>query len=319
MGMAMKIVIPGGSGHVGQLLSRRFGSDGHEVVVLSRSGATQEHARVVQWDGRSKGAWIEEVDGAEIVINLAGRSVNCRYNKRNLTEMFRSRVQSTEVIGAAIGSARRPPRVWLQASTATIYSHTLGPAHDERGELGGDEPDVPKYWAFSVEIARAWERALADAMTPRTRKVALRTAILMGIGRGGAFDLLARLARIGVGGSLGGGQQFVSWIHEDDFFGALEFLIEREDLTGAVNVAAPIPLTQRQFMADLRNALGVRIGLPATSRMVAIGALVLRTDSELIMKSRRVVPGRLTGAGFAFKYPAWSEAAQELVARRRGG
>jgi hypothetical protein len=314
----MKIVIPGGSGHVGRLLSRRFGADGHEVVVLSRSRTTQEHARVVQWDAWREGEWIAEIDGADVVINLAGRSVNCRYNKRNLTEMFRSRVQSTEVIGASIGRASRPPRVWLQASTATIYSHTFGPAHDEGGEIGGNEPDVPRYWAFSVEIARAWERALADAATPQTRKVALRTAILMGLGQGGAFDLLARLARVGLGGSLGGGRQYVSWVHEDDFFRALEFLIGREDLAGPVNVAAPTPLTQRRFMADLRRALGVRVGLPATSQMVAIGAFVLRTDPELITKSRRVVPGRLSNAGFVFKYPTWPSAVHELIERWRG-
>jgi uncharacterized protein (TIGR01777 family) len=311
----MKIVIPGGSGHIGRLLSRRFGADGHEVVVLSRSRAPSRSARVVQWDGRSEGEWIAEIDGADVVINLAGRSVNCRYTKHNLTEMLRSRVQSTEVVGAAIGRASRPPRLWLQASTATIYAHTFRPGHDESGEIGGDEPDVPAYWAFSVDIARAWERALVDAVTPQTRKVALRTAILMGLGRGGAFDLLARLARVGLGGSLGGGRQYMSWIHEADFVRALQFLIEREELSGPVNVAAPVPLTQGGFMAELRGALGVRIGLPATSHMVEMGAFVLRTDSELIMKSRRVVPGRLSDAGFAFEYPTWSAAARELVAR----
>jgi len=314
----MKIVIPGGSGHIGQLLSRRFGADGHEVVVLSRSGANRDHARVVQWDATGEGEWITEIEGADVVINLAGRSVNCRYNKRNLTEMFRSRVQSTEVIGAAIGRASRPPQVWLQASTATIYAHTLGSPHDEGGEIGGEEPDVPGYWAFSIEIARAWERALADAVTPRTRKVALRTAIVMGLGKGGAFDLLARLARVGLGGALGGGRQFVSWIHEDDFFRALNFLIANEDLAGPVNVAAPTPLPQRQFMADLRKALGVRVGLPATSWMAGIGAFMLRTDPELILKSRRVVPGRLPKSGFVFDYPTWPAAVHELVARRRG-
>lgn len=314
-GGAMKIVIPGGSGHIGSLLSRRFGADGHEVVVLSRSRTPNPPARVVRWDGRTEGEWVEEIDGADVVINLAGRSVNCRYNKHNLTEMLRSRVESTEVVGAAIGQASRPPPVWLQASTATIYAHTFGPAHDEEGELGGSEPHVPSYWAFSVDIARAWERALADAATPHTRKVALRTAILMGIGRGGAFDLLARLTRVGLGGPLGDGRQYMSWVHEYDFVEALQFLIERDDLEGPINVAAPTPLPQREFMAELRRALGMRIGLPATSLMVEIGALVLRTDSELIMKSRRVVPGHLSEAGFSFQYPTWPTAAPELVAR----
>lgn len=194
-------------------------------------------------------------------------------------------------------------------------THTFGPAHDENGEIGGKEPDVPAYWAFSVDIARAWERALADATTPQTRRVALRTAILQGLGRGGAFDLLARLTRVGLGGSLGGGRQYVSWIHEDDFIRALEFLIEREDLAGPVNVATPTPLPQPEFMADLRRALGVRIGLPATSWMVEIGAFALRTDPELIMKSRRVIPGRLSDAGFVFDSPTWPPAARDLAAR----
>ena len=311
----MKIVIPGGSGHIGRLLSGSFSADGHEVVVLSRSQAPSSSVRVVFWDGRTEGDWVDEIDGADVVVNLAGRSVNCRYNKRNLTEMLRSRVESTEVVGAAIGRAKSPPRVWLQSSTATIYAHTFGPAHDESGEIGGNEPDAPAYWAFSVDIARAWERALADAVTPHTRKVALRTAILMGLGRGGAFDLLARLARFGLGGSLGGGRQYVSWIHETDFVRALQFLIEREDLVGPVNVAAPNPLRQGEFMAELRRALGARIGLPATSWMVEIGAFALRTDPELIMKSRRVIPGRLPDAGFAFDYPTWPPAAHELATR----
>lgn len=311
----MKITIPGGSGHIGSLLSRTFGADSHEIVVLSRHPTSIPSARVVQWDGRTEGAWVKEIDGADVVINLAGRSVNCRYNKHNLTQMLRSRVESTEAVGAAIAQATRPPAVWLQASTATIYAHTSGPANDEEGEIGGMESDVPAYWAFSIDIARAWERALADASTPDTRRVALRTAILMGAERGGAFDLLARLTRVGLGGPLGGGQQYMSWIHEDDFVEALRFLIEHDDLDGPVNLAAPAPLPQREFMNELRRAMGVRIGLPASRLMVEIGAVALRTDPELIMKSRRVVPGRLPEAGFIFKYPSWPEAAPELVSR----
>lgn len=313
----MKAVIPGGSGHIGSLLSRTFGADGHEIVVLSRNPTFNPSAKVVQWDGRTEGGWVEEVDGADVVINLAGRSVNCRYNKHNLTQMLRSRVESTEAVGAAIAQATRPPQVWLQASTATIYAHSDGPPNDEEGEIGGNEANVPAYWAFSVDIARAWERALADAATPGTRKLALRTAILMGTERGGAFDLLARLTRVGLGGPLGGGQQYMSWIHEFDFVEALQFLIEHDDLDGPVNLAAPAPLPQREFMEELRRAMGVRIGLPATKLMVEIGAFALRTDPELIMKSRRVVPGRLPERGFVFKYPTWPEAAPELVSRWR--
>ena len=313
----MKIVIPGGSGHIGRMLSDRFAADGHEIVVLSRSTKPLGSARVVQWDGRLLGEWIAEIDGADVVISLAGRSVSCRYTKRNLTEMLLSRVRSTKAVGAAIRHSRRPPPVWLQSSTATIYANTFGPAYREDGLIGGDEPNVPAYWAFSVHIAEAWERALDEAITPHTRKVALRTAIVMGTGSGGAFDLLARLARFGFGGSLAGGRQYVSWIHEDDFARALEFLIKREDLEGAVNVAAPTPLPQKDFMIGLRQALGKRFALSATAWMVEVGTFALRTDPELIMKSRRVIAGRLIDEGFTFDHPEWPAAARDLVERWR--
>ncbi|HWN70679.1 MAG TPA: DUF1731 domain-containing protein [Haliangium sp.] len=314
----MKIIIPGGTGQVGGVLSRAFRARGHDVVVLSRGGASD--ARVVPWDGRTVAGWASEVDGADAVINLAGRSVNCRYTEANLQAMMSSRVDSTRAVGVAIGQSARPPRVWLQMSTATIYAHRFDAPNDEAtGRIGGDEPDAPGYWRRSVEIALAWERAQEAASTPSTRKVALRAAMVMSPDREGIFDVLLRLARWGLGGAIAGGQQYVSWIHDHDFVRAVELLIDRDDIEGPVNLAAPGPLPQRDFMAALRAAWGRRVGLPATGWMAEIGAFALRTDTELLLKSRRVIPGRLLGAGFSFELPDWPLAARDLVERWRAG
>ena len=302
----MKIVIPGGSGHIGTFLSRALTDAGHEVVVLGRGSG-------VRWDGRTLGPWAAELDGADVVVNLAGRSVSCRYTPANLREMMASRVDSARVVGEAIAAADRPPAVWLQMSTATIYAHRFDAPNDERtGVIGGAEPDVPGYWAYSVEIAKKWEAAQAAADTPATRKVALRTAIVMSGEKGGAFTALRLMARMGLGGPVAGGAQFVSWLHETDFVRAVEFLMTH-DLAGPVNLAAPNPLPQREFMRVLRAACGVPFGLPATRWMAEVGALAVRSDTELLLKSRRVVPGRLLDAGFRFEYPTWQEAARALV------
>lgn len=312
----MKVVIPGGTGQVGALLTRALLARGDEVVVLSRGGASD--ARVVPWDGRTEGPWSREIDGADVVVNLAGRSVNCRYTRANVDAMMRSRVDSTRAVGEAIASARTPPRVWLQMSTATIYAHRFDAPNDEAsGILGGAEPGVPRYWSNSVAIARAWERALAEANTPRTRRVALRSAMVMSPDRGGIFDVLMGLTRAGLGGPIAGGAQFVSWIHDLDFTRAVDHLIARDDIEGPVNLAAPHPLPQRELMAAIRSATGTRLGLPSTAWMAEIGAFFLRTDTELTLKSRRVVPQRLLESGFRFDYPEWSAAARDLVERAK--
>jgi uncharacterized protein len=313
----MKIVIPGGTGQVGTILTRALTAAGHDVVVLTRRPVRD---REIHWDGETLGPWAEAIDGSDIVINLAGRSVSCRYTPANLQAMMDSRVHSTEVVGQAITAAARPPRLWLQMSTATVYAHRFDAPNDEAtGELGGTEPGVPGYWAYSVEIAKAWERAQERAETPRTRKVAMRSAMVMSPDRGGVFDVLLRLARLGLGGPVAGGAQYVSWIHDRDFVRAVEFLAHRDDLVGPVNLAAPAPLTQRAFMRALRAAWGVPVGLPATKWMAEIGAFALRSDTELLLKSRRVVPGRLLEAGFAFDHAQWPGAAEDLVRRMRGG
>ena len=308
----MKIAIPGGSGQVGTLLSRALRARGDDVVVISRNGGD------VSWDGRTLGPWAKELDGADAVVNLAGRNVNCRYTAKNLEAMMSSRVASTRVVGEAISRALRPPRVWLQMSTATIYAHRFDAPNDEAtGVIGGDEPDAPAYWKFSIDIARAWEKTQAEADTPRTRKVALRSAMVMSPDSGGIFDVLLGMTKKGLGGAIAGGRQWISWIHEGDFVRSVELLLARDDFSGAVNLASPNPLPQREFMSALREAWGIGWGLPATRLMAEVGAFFLRTDTELVFKSRRVVPGRLLEAGFRFDFPEWPEAARELVARVR--
>ena len=314
----MKIVLPGGSGQVGTLLARAFHADGHEVVVLSREPAPAPW-RTVHWDARSLGEWRSEFEGADAVVNLAGRSVNCRYHAANRRAIIDSRVDSTRVVGAAIAQCTRPPRVWLQASTATIYAHRFDAANDEAtGILGGFEPNVPETWRFSTEVAKSWERALDEARTPHTRKVKLRSAITLSPDRGGIFDVLLGLVRRGLGGRSGDGKQFVSWIHHDDFVRAVRWILEHDELDGAVNLAAPNPVTNAEFMRALRDAWGISIGLPATRWMLEVGAVLLRTETELILKSRRVVPARLTASGFDFRFPAWPEAARNLCVTWRG-
>ncbi|HUD70855.1 MAG TPA: DUF1731 domain-containing protein, partial [Dongiaceae bacterium] len=221
------------------------------------------------------------------------------------------------VVGAAIAAARRPPRLWLQASTATIYAHRYDAPNDEAtGRIGGGEPDAPETWRFSIEVATAWEREAERATVPRTRKVLLRSAMTMSPDRGGIFDTLLTLVRRRLGGASGDGLQYVSWVHETDFIRALYWLIEHDDVAGPVNIAAPEPLPNAAFMRALRQAAGVSIGLPATRWMLEIGALFMRTETELILKSRRVVPGILTGRGFTFQFPRWPEAAIDLCMRR---
>jgi uncharacterized protein (TIGR01777 family) len=314
----MKILLPGGSGHLGTLLARAFQEQGHEVVVLSRRPSSQPW-RVVAWDGATPGPWAAEFEGADAVINLAGRIVNCRYGPKNRAEITQSRIASTQAVGAAIAQAARPPRVWLQASTATIYAHRYDAPNDEAtGILGCPEP-VPETWNFSYKVAWAWERACTEAPTPRTRKVLLRTSVVLSPRLGPAFDILLRLVRFGLGGRNGDGRQYVSWMHERDFVRAVPMLVEREDIAGPVNLASPNPLPNAEFMRGLREAWGIPFGLPAEKWMIEMGTYLMRTESELVLKSRRVTPGRLLAAGFQFDFPTWPEAARDLVAQWRAG
>jgi len=312
----MKIILPGGSGQVGGLLARAFVAHGHDVVVLSRRPASAPW-RVTAWDAKTLGPWAAELDGADVVINLAGRSVNCRYNAANRREIIESRVDSTRVVGQAIGAASRPPRVWLQASTATIYAHRYDAPNDEiTGFIGRNDSQEPASWRFSIEVATAWERTANDAVTPGTRKVLLRSAMTMSPDRGGVFDALLGLVRRGLGGTSGDGRQFVSWVHERDFIRAVYWLIDQH-IEGPVNIASPNPIPNASFMKSLRSAWGIRLGLPANRWMLEVGAFLMRTETELVLKSRRVVPTRLMQSGFTFDLPDWPQAAADLCRRWR--
>jgi len=289
---------------------------------LTRAPYTAEW-QTVHWDGEHEGPWIESLEGADVCINLAGRSVNCRYHAENRRAIYDSRIGTTRLLGRVFGTLADPPRVWLNASTATIYRHALDREMDEAtGELGGNElvgrtRRAPDTWNFSIGVAKDWEAAFFEAYTPRTRKVAMRSAITMSPTPENAFGVLSNLVRMGLGGTQGNGRQFVSWVHEDDFARAVEFLIEHEELEGAVNIASPNPLPNREFLAELRDAWDRPNGLPAPSLLIEVAAFFLRTESELLLKSRRVVPGRLLDAGFRFEFPEWAEAAEDLVRRWR--
>jgi uncharacterized protein (TIGR01777 family) len=313
----MKIVIPGGSGQVGNILARSFVAEGHDVVILGRS--TNEilpHGRYVSWDAKTLGSWVAEFETADVVINLAGKSVNCRFHKKNRDEILASRLDSTRIIGQAIAAAKHPPKVWLQASTATIYDDRYDAANDEAtGIIGKDEEAMPDTWRFSMNVAKAWEAAAHETPTPQTRKILPRSALILSPGRGGILDVLLGLVRKGLGGTNGSGKQFVSWIHETDFVSAVKWLIDHEELCGPVNLSSPNPLPNKEFMSVLRQASGVRIGFPATRLMLEVGAIFMRTETELVLKSRRVIPKRLLDSGFEFAYPRWPEAAKELCDR----
>jgi uncharacterized protein (TIGR01777 family) len=314
----MKIVIPGGSGQVGTVLARAFHKGGHEVVVLSRRPATEKW-RTVAWDGETLDDWTAEFESADAIINLAGQSVNCRYSDHNRRVIKDSRVKSTRVIGDAIAQAWKPPRVWLQASTATIYAHRFDAANDEAtGIIDGSEPNAPDTWRFSIDVATSWERVLNESPAPNTRKVLMRSAIVMNPDPGSPFSTLLQLVRFGLGGQAGDGRQYMSWIHDRDFANAVLWLIEHEELEGPVNLASPNPLTNSEFMRVLRSAWGMPFGLPASEWMLEVGAFILQSETELILKSRRVVPAKLLQSGFAFQFPAWPDAAKELCQRARG-
>lgn len=288
---------------------------GDTVIVLSRSPQTSPTSvREIRWDACTIGDWSRELEGAAAVINLTGRSVNCRYHARNRRLILASRVRSTEVIGEAIAKCQAPPAIWLNASTATIYRHTFGPAWAESGEIGGTPAakDV-----FSVRVATEWERALHEAPTPATRKVALRAAMVLGTNKNSVFSVLRRLTRWGLGGQMGDGRQHVSWIQETDFCRAVEWLIARDDLSGPINICAPNPVSNRELMRAFREVFDRPIGLPAARWMLELGAFALRTETELILKSRRVIPNRLVESGFTFHFPLLRQALAELRTRQR--
>jgi len=306
-----RLILAGGSGFLGQELAHYFAALNWEIIVLTRSPRPSPGpARDVAWDARTLGAWRRELEGAAAVVNLTGRSVNCRYNTCHRREILESRVDSTRILGQAIAQCVAPAPVWLNASTATLYKHTFGPAWDESGAT---EAVAGAKDAFSVEVGKAWEAALAQAATPRTRKIPLRMSLVLGRGQNSVYPVLRHLARFGLGGKMGRGDQYVSWIHATDYCRALHWLIEHPELSGPVNVVGPQPVPNREMMRLLRQSCGAPFGLPAAEWMLEIGAFILRTETELLLKSRRVVPDRLLRSGFVFHFPTLAAALDDLA------
>lgn len=314
----MNILIPGGTGQLGTDLAQRFTTDGHHVTILARKPNPNSQFKTISWDGITLGPWAQVLNTTDILINLAGRSVNCRYHPQNRRQIMDSRILSTRILGQAIAQSKTPPKLWLQSSTATIYAHTFAAPNDEfTGTLGGNEPNAPDTWRFSIDVAKSWEHAAIDANTPNpnTRLVLLRSAMVMAPSPGGAFNMLRALARLGLGGPVAGGKQYMSWVHTVDFYRALHWIITHPDLHGPVNIASPNPLPQSDFMRALRLACHMPLGFPAAKWMVELATFFLRSESELILKSRRVIPAKLTASGFQFNFPHWPDAAKHLCTK----
>ncbi len=309
--MKKKIILAGGSGFLGQALARYFSALQWDVVVLTRQPKTSAGGlREVAWDGETVNAWAQELEGAEAVVNLCGRSVDCRYTATNRKVLLASRILPTQAIGQAIANCVVPPRVWLNASSASLYKHTFDLDMDEEGAQGAT-PEAKD--SFLIELIQQWEQAFNEAQTPRTRKAALRTTLVLGMNRNSVVPVLRRLTRLGLGGRMGSGKQFVSWIHEEDYCYAVEWVIGHEALSGPVNFAAPNPLPNAEMMRLFRELCGVPFGLPATEWMLELGAVFLRTETGLIIKSHRVVPGWLLASGFTFRFPRFREALENVL------
>lgn len=307
------IIIPGGSGLLGQLLAPYLVSRGYEVVILSRKPrpSADPGIRCVEWDARSPGPWQRELESAAAVINLTGRSVNCRYNTRNRNAIYNSRIDSTRALAVAIARCKIPPPLWLNGSTATIYKHAFTPQDELTGAIG---PTPEALDEFSLKVATDWERTFFDppgAPTPGTRKVALRAAMVLVANQPGVFTIFRKLARLGFAGKIGKGNQYMSWIHQLDFCHAVEFLLTA-DLTGPINLAAPNPVPNAQFMQEFRALTRNPLALPTPTPLLKVGVFFMRTEPELLVKSRCVVPTRLQQAGFSFQFPTLKEALQDL-------
>ena len=305
--MLNKIVITGGNGFLGRALTTHFAKIAMEIVVISRKPVpTSSKVKWEKWDGATVGQWSKSFEQADAVINLAGKNVDCRYTTTNRNEILNSRLQSTQVIGKAVENCITPPRAWLNASSATIYVSSFDKLMTEaNGEIGDD---------FSMTVCKRWEQMLNSFETPQTRKIALRTSIVLGWD-GAALPALKNLVRFGLGGRQGDGKQFCSWIHIDDFCRAVEWLVLNEKAEGAYNVTAPTPLTNKDFMQALRKSLKVPFGLRSPKWLLELGAFVIRTETELVLKSRKVYPKRLVDEGFIFSFENLKDALQNLTGK----
>lgn len=300
-----RLIIAGGTGFLGGVLVKHFGPSFDEIVLLSRKQKpTEGKVRTVVWDAKNLGKWISELENAEALINMTGRSVDCRYTPLNKAAILNSRVDATKVLGLAISQCKQPPATWLNSSTATIYRHSVDSFMDEdQGDIGT---------GFSVEVAKAWEAAFFNSPTPKTRKVALRTSIVLGK-NGGALHPIKRLTQLGLGGKQGNGTQKFSWIHEVDFAQSIAFILNNPKLDGVVNIVAPTPSTNNELMKLMRKNLGIPFGIPAGKTLLEMGAFLIRTETELILKSRNVIPSRLLKAGYTFGFSTLETSLKDLL------
>jgi len=299
--MKERILIAGGKGYLGQLLFRYFTNLGHEVYCLTRKPQSETD---VYWDGETYGEWIHVLNRCSVLINLAGKSVNCRYTKKNKKVIFDSRIRSTQILGQAVRISKTPPRLWINSSTATIYDHSETRANTEKNGIIGND--------FSMNIAKDWEKAARDSnVSSNTRQVFLRTSVVIGR-TSEAYSILKTLVKYGLGGKHGSGKQMMSWIHDNDFIRGIEFIMNHNELEGAINLTSPKPISNLQFMNTLRQCLKSRFGISHPEFLLKIGALVIGTESELLLKSRYVVPDLLLNTGFTFKYPNIKDAFTEI-------
>ena len=303
-------VIIGANGFLGRYLCRHFARNGREVVAIARSRkGWSGDGMFLEWDGENMGPWALALEGAELVINLSGRSVNCRYNAENMAEIKRSRVTTTELVGRAIAACRVPPKLWINSSTATWYRHAEDKPQDEWDGAPGE--------GFSHDVAEAWENAFFGSKVPaETRKVALRIGMVLANEPETVYDVLTGLTNRALGGAMGSGNQRVSWIHMDDFLRSVEFVMRDPFIDGIVNATAPDFPTTRELMKAFRETVGMPIGLPSAKWMLTIGAALMGTETELVLKSRWAEPLRLREAGFRWRYPMAVDAIEDLEHRR---
>lgn len=299
-----KLVIAAGTGFLGQVLVNHFENKFDEIIILTRGKSRVLNTiKYINWDAKTLSGWENELENATVLINLAGKSVDCRYTESNKKEILSSRIDSTKILNEAVLRCQNPPRHWLNSSTSTIYRHSEDKQMTENhGEIGDD---------FSMNVAKAWEKAFFTTETPKTFKTALRTSIVLGK-NGGAFIPLKTLTKFGLGGKQGNGNQFISWIHEHDFARAIAFVIEKE-LIGEVNIVSPKPIKNKDFMVDLRRALKVPFGIPSPEILLKIGTKIIGTEPELVLKSRNVIPQKLNEQGFTFEFNTLKEALINLT------
>jgi uncharacterized protein (TIGR01777 family) len=299
-----KLIIAAGTGFLGQVLLHHFKDKFEEIVILTRGKSKiADTIKYVNWDARNFSGWENELENATILINLAGKSVDCRYTTANKAAIYSSRIDSTNILNQAVLNCKKPPKHWLNSSTSTIYRHSLDQQMDEtEGEIGND---------FSMNIAKSWEKAFFETQTPQTLKTALRTSIVLGK-KGGAFLPIKTLAKIGFGGKQGQGNQFISWIHEKDFARAVGFIIQKE-MIGVVNVVATKPIRNTDFMKKLQNEIGISFGIPIPKLLLEIGGFFIRTQPELVLKSRNVIPRRLEENGFEFEFDTLEKTFKNLL------